>query len=225
MLSALSSSKSNIIELKPFAVMFLISSCELSLYELYIAVTMEAGASILGLAAVDSSTTYSAVVLFAVSESSSNCFLNESTAPVANKMIITAAINRITETIEMIKTFLLSIKTSNLLLTVICSENIICTGDFMIFGFVKFLIIYLLIISAVAAFITLLDKYKAVNHKWRIPEATLLTVGLLGGSFSMYITMKIIKHKTKHLKFMVGLPIEILLDAIIIAVFLYFINN
>jgi uncharacterized membrane protein YsdA (DUF1294 family) len=95
----------------------------------------------------------------------------------------------------------------------------------MIFGFVKFLIIYLLIISAVAVFITLLDKYKAVNHKWRIPEATLLTVGLLGGSFSMYITMKIIRHKTKHLKFMVGLPIEILLDAIIIAVFLYFINN
>ena len=91
--------------------------------------------------------------------------------------------------------------------------------------FIKFLIIYLLIISAVAVFITILDKYKAKNNMWRIPETTLLTVGLLGGSFSMYITMKIIRHKTKHLQFMVGLPIEMLLDAVGIAALFYFINK
>lgn len=77
-------------------------------------------------------------------------------------------------------------------------------------------LVYFCIISLTAIFLTLTDKYKAKRNKWRIPESTLLIVGLLGGALCEYITMKLIRHKTLHKKFMLGLPAEIFLHIIII---------
>ena len=50
-------------------------------------------------------------------------------------------------------------------------------------------------------------KYKAKKNLWRIPEATLLTIALIGGSLGSLLGMYTIRHKTKHLKFTVGIPV------------------
>lgn len=74
---------------------------------------------------------------------------------------------------------------------------------------------YLLAINIVA-FITFgVDKYKAKNNKWRIPEATLITLCLLGGSFGGYLGMRMFHHKTKHPKFYIGVPVIIIIQTII----------
>ncbi len=79
------------------------------------------------------------------------------------------------------------------------------------------IIIYWLVISAAAVYLTVKDKAAAKAGKWRVPEATLMLVGLFGGAEAMYATMKKIRHKTKHKKFMIGLPAEIILHVLIIA--------
>ncbi len=60
--------------------------------------------------------------------------------------------------------------------------------------------------------LTLYDKWAAVNRpRSRIPEATLMWVGLLFGSYGTFLTMKLIRHKTRHARFMVCLPLFTLL--------------
>lgn len=76
------------------------------------------------------------------------------------------------------------------------------------------LIIYLVLINAVAFALMLADKHKARKNLWRIPEATLLTAALLGGSLGAIAGMYAARHKTKHLKFSVGLPVILALQVI-----------
>jgi len=71
---------------------------------------------------------------------------------------------------------------------------------------------YLTIISLLAVILTIHDKSAARRHKWRTRESTLLLVSALGGSAAMLTTMLLIRHKTKHAKFMVGLPVIIALQ-------------
>ncbi len=77
------------------------------------------------------------------------------------------------------------------------------------------LIAYAALINLLAIIVTASDKYTAAHlrHGRRVPEKTLLIIALLGGSISMLITMLIIRHKTKKPKFMLGIPIIILLQA------------
>lgn len=70
---------------------------------------------------------------------------------------------------------------------------------------------WIIIISFVAVVLTVKDKHAARVHRRRVPEATLLWVGLLGGAAAMLVTMKRIRHKTRKGRFMVGLPLMILL--------------
>ena len=72
---------------------------------------------------------------------------------------------------------------------------------------------YLIIINLIAAFVTISDKRRAMLHKRRIPERTLFLSALLGGSFLMMATMLLIRHKTKHLKFMLGIPAIMILQS------------
>ena len=71
----------------------------------------------------------------------------------------------------------------------------------------KYLYLYLLIINAVGFLLMLVDKYKARNGLWRIPEATLMGVAALGGSIGSLIGMYLVRHKTQHPKFTVGIPV------------------
>ena len=80
--------------------------------------------------------------------------------------------------------------------------------------------IYLVTVSILAVILTLYDKCAAKNGTWRVKERTLLLVAVLGGSVAMITVMRIIKHKTKHLKFTLGIPAIIVIQ-IAIALFLY----
>lgn len=71
----------------------------------------------------------------------------------------------------------------------------------------KFILLYLLIINAVGFLFMLADKWKAKKNRWRIPEATLMTVAALGGSIGSLLGMYTVRHKTKHLKFTLGIPL------------------
>ncbi len=82
------------------------------------------------------------------------------------------------------------------------------------------LLIYFIVISLVSVALTAYDKAAAWKRAWRIPERTLLWLGALGGALFMYITMKLIRHKTRHAKYMIPLPVFILLHALI-AYFVY----
>lgn len=84
-----------------------------------------------------------------------------------------------------------------------------------------YIIIYFVAVSTLSVFMTVKDKIAAKNHSWRVPEATLMLLGIFGGAEAMYLTMKIIRHKTKHPKFMIGLPAEIILH--IAAIIAYFV--
>lgn len=77
-------------------------------------------------------------------------------------------------------------------------------------------VIWLCVISLVAVIVTIADKWKAKRGKWRVPEATLLLISALGGSAAMYVTMLYIRHKTKHIKFMAGIPLIFVFQIIIL---------
>jgi len=79
-----------------------------------------------------------------------------------------------------------------------------------------YIAIYLAAISLLAAILTVYDKSAARRHKWRVRESTLLLVAALGGSVAMLVTMLLIRHKTKHAKFMVGLPIIIAMQIAVV---------
>ena len=81
----------------------------------------------------------------------------------------------------------------------------------------KFILYYLLIINALGLLFMLIDKQKAKRNAWRIPEATLLTIAALGGSIGCIAGMYLFRHKTKHLKFTVGLPLLIILNFVVLA--------
>ena len=82
--------------------------------------------------------------------------------------------------------------------------------------FVKCLAIYLAGINFAAAIATVSDKLKARTGAWRIPEKALLLLGALGGALGEWITMLIIRHKTRHPKFMILLPLFIVLHLVLL---------
>ena len=86
------------------------------------------------------------------------------------------------------------------------------------------LIAYIAIISVVSIIVCFYDKKisKKKRVELRIPEKTLLILSALGGSVAMFVTMLIIRHKTKHLKFMLGIPAIIIVQAAILGALFYF---
>lgn len=69
------------------------------------------------------------------------------------------------------------------------------------------LIAYLIVINLVTLFAFIIDKKKAKRSKWRIPEATLLGLAVLGGSIGAWLGMRLWRHKTLHNKFRFGIPL------------------
>ena len=76
---------------------------------------------------------------------------------------------------------------------------------------------YLLAINVVAFIVYGIDKYKAKKAKWRIPEATLLLLAVLGGSIGAWMGMKVWHHKTMHKKFKYGIPAILLIQIALMA--------
>ena len=85
---------------------------------------------------------------------------------------------------------------------------------------VEIVLIYLLIVNLVAFYLYWNDKRRAKKGRWRIPENTLLLIALLGGSIGALLGMKVFRHKTKHWKFKILVPLFLILQ-IALAVYLY----
>ena len=81
-------------------------------------------------------------------------------------------------------------------------------------------LIYLIIINALGFFLMLVDKQKAIRGQWRIPEKTLFTVAVIGGSLGCIAGMYTFRHKTKHKTFTLGMP-AILIAQLVLAYYLY----
>ncbi len=75
---------------------------------------------------------------------------------------------------------------------------------------------YFIGVSAAACVLTAWDKRCARRGKRRVAEKTLFAVALLGGSAAMLVTMHLVRHKTRHRRFMWGLPLMIVLQGVLI---------
>lgn len=82
----------------------------------------------------------------------------------------------------------------------------------------KILLLYLGVISILSIVICVYDKlFSKLNRvSLRIPESALLLISAAGGSVAMLLCMLLIRHKTKHAKFMLGIPVIILLQAALV---------
>lgn len=85
-----------------------------------------------------------------------------------------------------------------------------------------YLLIFFSIMSIIGIIMTVYDKCAAQKSKRRIPEKALMIESFFGGAIGMYTAMHLIRHKTKHKKFMVGLPLIIILHIAIIIVTIFF---
>ena len=77
----------------------------------------------------------------------------------------------------------------------------------------KLFAIYLAVMNVLGVAVMWSDKRRARLHRWRIPEKVLFGVSLLGGSAGTWAGMYLIRHKTKHWYFVVGMPIILVCQA------------
>ncbi len=86
----------------------------------------------------------------------------------------------------------------------------------------KILLTYLVVANFIGFIIMLIDKQRAIHKEWRIPERTLLEISLIGGSIGMLLGMSTFRHKTKHLKFTLGVPFILLLQIGLTILYFYY---
>lgn len=79
----------------------------------------------------------------------------------------------------------------------------------------KYFFLYLLLINAAAFLLMRTDKQKAIKNRWRIPESTLMLTAALGGSIGALAGMYAFRHKTKHLKFTLGIPAILVIQVLL----------
>ena len=77
-------------------------------------------------------------------------------------------------------------------------------------------LLYFVVINVIGFLIMAIDKWKAKNNAWRIPENTLFSITALGGGIGTIAGMYVFRHKTKKLKFTIGLPAILILEIILV---------
>ena len=82
----------------------------------------------------------------------------------------------------------------------------------------KLLLIYFIAISLISVIVCVADKARAKKGKWRIKESRLFLLSALGGGAAMYITMRLIRHKTLHKQFMIGIPLIIIAQTVLLII-------
>lgn len=90
----------------------------------------------------------------------------------------------------------------------------------------KIILIYIAVISLISIIVCIYDKIVSKKNRveLRVPEKTLLSLSFIGGAVAMYLTMQMIRHKTKHAKFMIGIPIIMILHAALVICYFYFLR-
>lgn len=90
---------------------------------------------------------------------------------------------------------------------------------------VKIILIYVLAINLITFLAYGIDKLKAKKNMWRIPEATLIWMAVVGGSIGAILGMKVWHHKTLHKKFKYGIPAITIIQIILIGYLTYYFNS
>ena len=76
----------------------------------------------------------------------------------------------------------------------------------------KVAFLYVIIMNIIGVMMMGIDKSRAKRHAWRIPERTLFLISLLGGSVGSLAGMYLFRHKTKHMTFVIGMPLILLIQ-------------
>lgn len=90
---------------------------------------------------------------------------------------------------------------------------------------VKIILIYVLAINLITFLAYGIDKLKAKKNMWRIPEATLIWMAVVGGSIGAILGMKVWHHKTLHKKFKYGIPAITIIQIVLIGYLTYYFNS
>lgn len=85
----------------------------------------------------------------------------------------------------------------------------------------RIILVYLVIINIVGLLLMLIDKRRAIENKWRIPEKTLFLIAILGGSIGSIIGMNTFRHKTKHWYFVIGMPTIFIVQIVLVSYFYF----
>lgn len=88
------------------------------------------------------------------------------------------------------------------------------------YGKVDLIIYYLIIINLISFLAFVLDKNRARKNRWRIPEKSLMTLAIIGGSLGSLIGIYSMRHKTQKKLFAVGIPLILVLQ-ILVAIFYF----
>lgn len=80
----------------------------------------------------------------------------------------------------------------------------------------KILYLYLCIVNVLSLLFMLIDKRKARKNRWRISERSLLTLCAIGGSLGGFLGMQLFRHKTKHPRFSIGIPVMLVIHIVIL---------
>ena len=83
-------------------------------------------------------------------------------------------------------------------------------------------IIYIVTVSIISFAMFGIDKYRSMNHAWRISEAALIFSAIIGGSIGSLLGMRVFHHKTKHIKFVVGIPLILIIQIIFLIWFIFY---
>ena len=86
----------------------------------------------------------------------------------------------------------------------------------------EWFLLYVLIVNFAAFCLFGVDKWKAVKHRYRIPERALFAVALAGGSFGARLGMSLFCHKTRKRRFVIGVPLIFLAQCILVLAYAYF---
>lgn len=75
--------------------------------------------------------------------------------------------------------------------------------------------VYLVLVNAAGFFLMLADKIRAKKKLRRVPEAVLFLTAWIGGSLGIWAGMYLCRHKTRHIKFVIGIPLILVLQIVI----------
>lgn len=81
--------------------------------------------------------------------------------------------------------------------------------------------LYFMIINLVGFVMMCVDKQLAIHHKNRVPERVLFLIAIIGGSFGSILGMYAFRHKTKHLSFVIGMPVILIIQLVLVYVVIH----
>ena len=86
---------------------------------------------------------------------------------------------------------------------------------------IALLLAYIVVINVIGFALMGIDKAKARKRAWRIPEATLFLIALVGGSLGTTVGMRVYRHKTLHWYFVFGMPAILIVQILLILFVIY----